>query len=68
MSEKWIRNGRKKPDLGELVLAIGTFKGIRTCPGVVCYRGRLGWWSTDGVIKADAKVTHWMRLPILPPI
>ncbi len=65
MSE-WIVNRRKKPYNGELVIAIGTFNGVRTSPGVVRYLGRAGWRSVDGAIKAKAKITHWMPLPIPP--
>lgn len=62
----WINVKDRLPEESQLVLAVGHINGKQTQPGVVRYYGDDSWWSSDHVIKAIAKVTHWMPLPSPP--
>ena len=65
MSE-WISMKKKRPAVGDHVIATGIIHVQRTSAGVAKYQGRKGWLSTDGALKASAKITHWMPLPDPP--
>lgn len=69
---KWINANDKRPDVGQNVIAIGTWYGEIQGMGESEYMG-IGEWDGNNVnIASDSystqifDITHWMPLPEWP--
>jgi hypothetical protein len=70
---KWIDIKDGEPDVGQYVIAIGTWYGEISGAGSNDYMG-IGTWKSDGYVSIDSDaystdivdVTHWMPLPEWP--